>query len=130
MSGAHFTMNFLLLCIQSMVCVACVTTVKRLGIISFRALDWQDAKTWFPVSFMLVSVIYTGSKSLVCVCYTWLVIWLTNICPAISEYPRVHHLQKLDYYSHRKCQPLLLYKVLTSLRHMAKSFGLGEESPD
>lgn len=25
-----------------------------------------DAKIWFPVSFLLVAVIYTGSKSLVC----------------------------------------------------------------
>jgi len=58
-------MNFLLLCIQSFVCVACVTLVKKFGIISFRAFDWQDAKAWFPISFLLVSVIYTGSKSLV-----------------------------------------------------------------
>jgi GDP-mannose transporter len=63
-SGANFSMNFLLLCIQSTVCVACVMTVKKLGIISFRDFDMQDAKAWFPVSFLLVSVIYTGSKSL------------------------------------------------------------------
>ena len=30
-----------------------------------RDFDWTDAKTWFPVSFLLVAVIYTGSKSLV-----------------------------------------------------------------
>lgn len=58
-------MNFLLLCIQSSVCVACVLTVKKAGIISFRAFDTKDAKAWFPISFLLVSVIYTGSKSLV-----------------------------------------------------------------
>lgn len=58
-------MNFLLLCIQSIVCVTCVTLVKKFGVISFRAFDWQDAKAWFPISFLLVSVIYTGSKSLV-----------------------------------------------------------------
>ncbi|KAF8159758.1 GDP-mannose transporter [Crassisporium funariophilum] len=63
-SGAQFSMNFLLLCIQSCVCVACVATVKKIGIISFRPFDWQDAKAWFPISFLLVSVIYTGSKSL------------------------------------------------------------------
>jgi len=57
-------MNFLLLCIQSLVCVSCVATVKKMGIISFRAFDLQDAKAWFPISFLLVSVIYTGSKSL------------------------------------------------------------------
>jgi len=63
-SGRNFSMNFLLLCIQSTVCVACVLTVKKLGIISFRKFDVQDAKAWFPISFLLVSVIYTGSKSL------------------------------------------------------------------
>ncbi|KAG8220865.1 hypothetical protein J3R82DRAFT_2360 [Butyriboletus roseoflavus] len=63
-SGRHFNMTFLLLSLQSVVCVACVETVKRLGIISFRDFDIQDAKAWFPVSALLVSVIYTGSKSL------------------------------------------------------------------
>jgi len=63
-SGADFSMNFLLLTIQSVVCVACVTVVKRAGIISFRDFDMQSAKTWFPISLLLVSVIYTGSKSL------------------------------------------------------------------
>jgi len=64
-SGRNFSMNFLLLCIQSSVCVACVMVVKRIGVISFRNFDMQDAKMWFPISFLLVSVIYTGSKSLV-----------------------------------------------------------------
>ncbi|KAF9078065.1 hypothetical protein BDP27DRAFT_1310710 [Rhodocollybia butyracea] len=63
-SGANFSMNFLLLCIQSSVCIASVTIVKKLGIISFRTFDWQDARMWFPISFMLAMVIYTGSKSL------------------------------------------------------------------
>jgi GDP-mannose transporter len=38
--------------------------VKKIGIITFRNFDTQDAKAWFPISFLLVSVIYTGSKSL------------------------------------------------------------------
>lgn len=63
-SGADFSMTFLLLCIQSIICVACVAFVKTLGLISFRAFDIEDAKTWFPISALLVSVIYTGSKSL------------------------------------------------------------------
>lgn len=57
-------MNFLLLCIQSTVCVSCVALVKALGIISFREFAVKDAKAWFPISFLLVTVIYTGSKSL------------------------------------------------------------------
>jgi len=63
-SGRNFSMNFLLLCIQSTVCVLCVLTVKKTGIISFRNFDLADAKMWFPISFSLVTVIYSGSKSL------------------------------------------------------------------
>jgi len=63
-SGQQFTMNFLLLTIQSTVCVACVLFFKKTGIIKFRDFDSTDAKKWFPISFLLVSVIYTGSKSL------------------------------------------------------------------
>ncbi len=58
-------MNFLLLAIQSLVCVSCVLVAKRAGVISFRAFDVQDAKMWSPISMLLVSVIYTGSKSIV-----------------------------------------------------------------
>lgn len=65
-SGRNFSMNFLLLAIQSSVCVVCVLSVKKLRIISFRNFDMADAKAWFPISFLLVTVIYSGSKSLVC----------------------------------------------------------------
>lgn len=64
-SGRGFSMNFLLLCIQSTVCVFCVLSVKNLRIISLRNFDLADAKAWFPISFLLVTVIYSGSKSLV-----------------------------------------------------------------
>ncbi|KAK6906175.1 GDP-mannose transporter 1 [Kwoniella mangroviensis CBS 10435] len=63
-SGRHFTMTFLLLAIQSAVCVLAVWSVKRFGIITFRDFDMKDAKAWWPISTLLVAVIYTGSKSL------------------------------------------------------------------
>ncbi|KAK8844070.1 GDP-mannose transporter 1 [Kwoniella newhampshirensis] len=63
-SGANFTMTFLLLAIQSAVCVLAVFSVKRLGYITFRDFDKNDAKAWWPISTLLVAVIYTGSKSL------------------------------------------------------------------
>ncbi|ORX39294.1 hypothetical protein BD324DRAFT_619163 [Kockovaella imperatae] len=63
-SGANFTMTFLLLAIQSSVCVLAVWSVKRMGMINFRDFDKNDAKVWLPVSSLLVAVIYTGSKSL------------------------------------------------------------------
>ncbi|KAF8606055.1 UDP-galactose transporter [Ceratobasidium sp. AG-I] len=64
LSGANFNMNFAFLAIQSITGVSCVVVAKRLGLITFRDFDMQDAKTWFPISFCLVMVIYTGSKSL------------------------------------------------------------------
>ncbi|KAH7913062.1 hypothetical protein BJ138DRAFT_1134343 [Hygrophoropsis aurantiaca] len=63
-SGRQFNMTFLLLSIQSIVCVSCVIAVKKIGLISFRNFDTNDAKMWFPISCLLVGVIYTGSKSL------------------------------------------------------------------
>ncbi|CAH7665841.1 hypothetical protein BY996DRAFT_6430429 [Phakopsora pachyrhizi] len=63
-SGHHFTMNFFLLTIQSSVCVGCVAASKSLRLIKYRDLDKTDAKRWFPISFLLVLVIYTGSKAL------------------------------------------------------------------
>ncbi|WVO22558.1 GDP-mannose transporter 1 [Cryptococcus decagattii] len=63
-SGANFTMTFLLLAIQSSVCVLAVTAVKKLGFITFRDFDKNDAKAWWPISTLLVAVIYTGSKAL------------------------------------------------------------------
>ncbi|RSH85933.1 GDP-mannose transporter into the lumen of the Golgi [Apiotrichum porosum] len=63
-SGENFTMTFLLLAIQSAVCVLAVWSVKRAGFITFRELDMKDARAWWPISCLLVAVIYTGSKSL------------------------------------------------------------------
>ncbi|KAJ9108569.1 GDP-mannose transporter 2 [Naganishia cerealis] len=63
-SGHHFSMTFLLLTIQSVVCVSLVYIAKKLKVIDFRDFDMKDAKVWFPISALLVSVIYTGSKSL------------------------------------------------------------------
>ncbi|KAG2749118.1 UDP-galactose transporter [Suillus brevipes Sb2] len=63
-SGSQFNMTFLLLSMQSIVCVACVIAAKKSSVISFRDFDIQDAKAWYPISCLLVSVIYTGSKSL------------------------------------------------------------------
>jgi GDP-mannose transporter len=64
-SGQAFNMNFLLLAIQSIVSVLAVFIAKRAGVITFRDWDTNDAKIWFPISALLVTVIYTGSKSLV-----------------------------------------------------------------
>lgn len=72
-------MNFLLLFIQSTVCVACVWLSKTSGLISFRDFDIVDAKKWFPISFLLVLVIYTGSKSLVSIYSLFLKLYVFSL---------------------------------------------------
>lgn len=64
-SGEKFTMNLLVLLCQCTVSVVIVLMAKQLGWIQIRELNKQDVKTWFPISTMLVIVIYTGSKALV-----------------------------------------------------------------
>jgi len=98
-SGQNFSMNFLLLCIQSTVCCACVAFVKGLGIISFRDFDVQDAKRWFPISFLLVSVIYTGSKSLVSFTHRSGPRAPLTTPTAISQYPHLYHIQESHDYT-------------------------------
>lgn len=91
-------MNFLLLTIQSIVCVACVIAVKQVGLISFRDFNVADAKRWYPISLLLVSVIYTGSKSIVSI-----LVGEVNLSAdsrtAIPEHSRIYNLQKLDHHS-------------------------------
>lgn len=58
-------MTFLLLFIQSFVCVLLVVICKKLRLIQYGDFNIENAKKWFPISTCLVIVIYTGSKSLV-----------------------------------------------------------------
>ncbi len=129
-SGAHFSMNFLLLCIQSTVCVACVDLAKKIGVISFRDFDMKDAKAWFPISSLLVSVIYTGSKSLVsstCIFHSW-IFCLTHAHGATSKYTSVYNIQESDNNSY--CTRFIsphLFGIVIVYRHMESLFGLAEE---
>ncbi|KAI9240908.1 MAG: GDP-mannose transporter [Podila humilis] len=63
-SRFDFHMNFFLLSIQSLTAVVMLILFKKLDLISFRNLDTNEAKKWFPISLGLVAMIYTGSKSL------------------------------------------------------------------
>ena len=90
-------MNLLLLTIQSSVCVLCVLTVKKLGAIKFRDFDMNDAKRWFPISVLLVSVIYTGSKAIVSY-RTPRKIMSVDISTAISQHSGVYDFQEPHNY--------------------------------
>lgn len=59
-----FNMNFVMLFVQSLVCCLTLAVLKVLGYAKFRSLNKTDAKNWFPISVLLVLMIYTSSKAL------------------------------------------------------------------
>jgi len=60
----NFNMNFVMLFVQSLVCCLTLVVLKVLGYAKFRSLNKTDAKNWFPISVLLVLMIYTSSKAL------------------------------------------------------------------
>lgn len=64
LSGYHFNLNFFLLMVQSVVCISAIAICKQFKVISYRDFNADEAKKWFPISFLLVLMIYTGSKAL------------------------------------------------------------------
>lgn len=64
LSGYSFNLNFLLLAIQGSICIATISTLKALGVISFRPFNSDEAKKWTPIALLLVAMIYTSSKAL------------------------------------------------------------------
>ncbi|KAF3989592.1 hypothetical protein FT663_02852 [Candidozyma haemuli var. vulneris] len=59
-----FSFNFLLLAVQGMTCTAIIATLKALNIITYRPFNKEEAKKWLPIVFLLVAMIYTGSKAI------------------------------------------------------------------
>ncbi|KAI4179337.1 MAG: hypothetical protein L6R41_007899 [Letrouitia leprolyta] len=64
LSGLGFNLNFLLLCVQSIVCVVAIQLCKSSGIITYRDFNTDEARKWFPVSLLLIGTIYTSTKAL------------------------------------------------------------------
>ncbi|CAI8506298.1 unnamed protein product [Hanseniaspora opuntiae] len=60
----NFNMNFVMLFVQCLVCCLLLVVLKGLNYAKFRNLNKQDVKKWLPINFLLVAMIYTGSKSL------------------------------------------------------------------
>lgn len=63
LSGYTFNLNFFLLAVQNFVCLACISTLKQFGTISYRNFNKDEARKWFPIALALVGMIYTGSKA-------------------------------------------------------------------
>ncbi|KAL2003890.1 hypothetical protein VTN02DRAFT_1739 [Thermoascus thermophilus] len=64
LSGMDFNLNFFLLCVQSIVCVVAIQTCKACNLINFRDFSADEARKWFPITLLLIGMIYTGSKAL------------------------------------------------------------------
>lgn len=64
LSGFQFNLNFFLLMVQSIVCILAIAVCKQFKVITYRDFNADEAKKWFPISFLLVVMIYTGSKAL------------------------------------------------------------------
>ncbi|RYP10079.1 hypothetical protein DL764_000870 [Monosporascus ibericus] len=64
-SGHEWNMNFFYLAVQSVVCILTIQVCKQLGLIKNLApFDANKGKRWFPISLLLVGMIYTSNKSL------------------------------------------------------------------
>jgi GDP-mannose transporter len=44
------------------VAIVLLALFKKLDLISYRRVNKEEAKKWFPISLALVAMIYTGSK--------------------------------------------------------------------
>lgn len=64
LSGTEFNLNFFLLLVQSIVCIITIQTCKSCNIITYRDFNSAEARKWFPISVLLIGMIYTGSKAL------------------------------------------------------------------
>ncbi|KAH8879386.1 GDP-mannose transporter [Thozetella sp. PMI_491] len=64
-SGSEWNLHFFYLVIQSIVCVGAIMVCKQAGMIKNLApFDTGKARRWFPISVLLVGMIYTGNKAL------------------------------------------------------------------
>ncbi|KAH8161204.1 hypothetical protein CIB48_g7038 [Xylaria polymorpha] len=64
-SGSEWNLNFFYLAVQSIVCIVTIQILKQIGIITNLApFDPNKGRRWFPISLLLVGMIYTSTKSL------------------------------------------------------------------
>lgn len=64
LSGANFNLNCVVLAVQSLSCLIIISVLKASGVVNYRDFNVDDARKWFPISFLLVVMIYTASKAI------------------------------------------------------------------
>ncbi|ODV60172.1 GDP-mannose transporter [Ascoidea rubescens DSM 1968] len=60
----NYNLNFLLLCVQSVVCLLLIFFLKNFKVINYREFNSKEAKSWSPIAILLVVMIYTSSKAI------------------------------------------------------------------
>lgn len=64
-SGTEWNLMFFYLAVQAIVCTLAILLLKQLGMFqNLGPFDSVKAKKWFPISLLLVGMIYTGAKAL------------------------------------------------------------------
>ncbi|KAF4468009.1 GDP-mannose transporter [Fusarium albosuccineum] len=64
-SGTSWNLTFFYLAVQNTVCILAITACKKFGLIqSLAPLETDRIKKWYPISFVLVGMLYTGTKAL------------------------------------------------------------------
>ncbi|KAH7141462.1 UAA transporter family-domain-containing protein [Dactylonectria estremocensis] len=63
-SGSYWNLTFLYLAIQAVVCIIAISACNKFGLIQLSTFDPVKAKKWFPISLLLVGMIYTSTKAL------------------------------------------------------------------
>ncbi|KAG5993887.1 GDP-mannose transporter into the lumen of the Golgi [Claviceps lovelessii] len=64
-SGTFWNLNFFYLAVQAIVCITAISACKTFGLIrNLAPFDTDKARKWFPISLLLVGMIYTSTKAL------------------------------------------------------------------
>ncbi|KAF2719890.1 Golgi GDP-mannose transporter [Polychaeton citri CBS 116435] len=63
LSGSY-NLNFFLLAVQAIVCVVAIGTLKAANVITYRDFNSNEAKKWFPITLLLIGMIYTSTKAI------------------------------------------------------------------
>ncbi|KAI0127503.1 GDP-mannose transporter [Xylariales sp. AK1849] len=64
-SGTSWNLNLFYLAVQSIVCIVTIQAAKQMGMIKNLApFDMNKGRRWFPISLLLVGMIYTSTKAL------------------------------------------------------------------
>ncbi|KAG6001535.1 GDP-mannose transporter into the lumen of the Golgi [Claviceps maximensis] len=64
-SGTFWNLNFFYLGVQAIVCISAISACKSFGLIrNLAPFDPEKARKWFPISLLLVGMIYTSTKAL------------------------------------------------------------------